>query len=138
MVDLSTRPPTTGETKQRAFHLKDATHERLRRGAELASTTMSDLLDRMIWEDLVLPDDPVVNVNEPIEPPAPPTGRAAQIVERADGDFTEVGDVNQANEMNAKAMARLRKSGHFATKDDGSDQREKDPTNDGRGGDLDI
>lgn len=133
MVDLSQRGVTN--KKQRAFHLNDETHARLEKAATLTNSTMSAILDRLIWEDLVLPDDPpreteIVNVPAvaalPPDPPVEdaPTGREATI---ADRQINAAGDVDAANAANAAAAARLRKRGHFATAIDGSDQRERDP-----------
>lgn len=135
MVDLSKR----GETnkKQRAFHMNDETHARLARAAELTNSTMSAVLDRLIWEDLRLPEDPeqlVLHIEEPpltsptLQPDEPEqplaSGREAQIVDR---QINNAGDVDEANSANARSMERLRKRGHFATRVDGSDQRERDP-----------
>lgn len=57
MVDLTTVPPAD-RTRQRSFHLDDATHDRLQRAADVANVTMSAMLRRMIWEDIRLPGDP--------------------------------------------------------------------------------
>lgn len=133
MVDLSQRGDD--RKKQRAFHMNDATHARLAKAAELTNSTMSAVLDRLIWEDLHLPGDPEPDydviglVGQPMlqqdEPEQPqPTGRAAQIAGR---QINDAGDVDAANAANAASMERLRKRGHYATKVDGSDQRERDP-----------
>lgn len=55
MVDLSQR--TSGNKRQRSVHLDDATSDRLDRAAALSNSTRSQVLDRLIWEDLKLPDD---------------------------------------------------------------------------------
>jgi hypothetical protein len=57
MVDLSQR--TSGNKRQRSVHLDDVTSDRLDRAAALSNSTRSQVLDRLIWEDLKLPDDPV-------------------------------------------------------------------------------
>lgn len=55
MVDLSQR--TSGNKRQRSVHLDDATSDRLDRAAALSNSTRSQVLDRLIWEDLHLPED---------------------------------------------------------------------------------
>ncbi len=57
MVDLSQR--TSSNKRQRSVHLDDATSERLDRAAVISNSTRSQVLDRLIWEDLKLPDDEV-------------------------------------------------------------------------------
>jgi hypothetical protein len=138
MVDLSARE--AGNKKQRAFHMDDATHERLQKAAELSSSTMSQVLTRLVWEDLHLPDDapsmaPVdparlTKVGERIaETQAMP---AAATPARDPASITHAGRVPTQADIEAQ---RKRLRGHHATKLDGSDQRERDPTNDGKGGD---
>lgn len=137
MVDLSNREEA-GKKRQRAFHLSDVSHERLSRAASLAKTTMSAILEQLIWEDLRLPgDDEVVGAEIFEAPPAPPTGRELEIAERvnAQAPAPAAVDRNSPDELNRRAMERLRKNKHYATQLDGSDQPERDPTNDGKGGD---
>lgn len=139
MVDLTQRG--AGTKKQRAFHMNDETHARLAKAAELTNSTMSAVLDRLIWDDLQLPgDEPKPSLaahltgTGPVEPtgtlmndePEQPliSGRELNIAER---QINNAGDVDQANAANNRAMERLKKQGHYATKIDGSDQREKDP-----------
>lgn len=70
MVDLSQR--TSGNKRQRSVHLDDATSDRLDRAAALSNSTRSQVLDRLIWEDLKLPDDPATDEElMAYEPPAP-------------------------------------------------------------------
>jgi len=55
MVDLSTR--NTSRKVQRSVHLDDDTSKRLDDAAALSGSTRSQLLTRLIWEDLKLPGD---------------------------------------------------------------------------------
>jgi hypothetical protein len=135
MVDLSARE--AGNKKQRAFHMDDATHERLQKAAELSSSTMSQVLTRLVWEDLHLPDDPAG-----ARPAAPATAfdkfMAEQAMPAAAAPARDPASITHAGRVPTQAdieAQRKRLRGHHATKLDGSDQRERDPTNDGKGGD---
>jgi len=62
MVDLSTRRHT--RKVQRSIHLDDSTSDRLDLAAKLSGSTRSQILDRLIWEDLKLPGDDEPDPNQ--------------------------------------------------------------------------
>lgn len=138
MVDFSTRS-NSNKKLQRAFHMDDATHDRLRQAAALSSSTMSQVLDRLIWEDLRLPGDAPADKSAPAVVGTAQAHAAISALPQAakpardPGAVTEAGRVPTEAEQ-ARIRERLKRSGHYATEIDGSDQRERDPDNHGRGG----
>lgn len=71
MVDLRNNIDR-GVKKQRATHQDDATWDRLARAAALTGLTMSQVIDKLIWEELQLPGDPEQVAPDPAAEPELP------------------------------------------------------------------
>lgn len=75
MVDLRDNLDR-GLKRQRATHQDEATWARIAKAAELSGLTMSQVISKLVWEDLHLPDDapspdPANEPELPLTPPAP-------------------------------------------------------------------